>query len=158
MKKLLTALSFVLFAFAFQVNAATFDLTNSRNANHVTGNNAVADAFVVSKGNFNSSWFFSSNADGTTKFRIEGNEPKFSLKVFIDSIQVLTFAKDTTDKIFNLDFLAGQKLTFKIAGSSNSFDVVSFKANAVPVPAAVWLFGSGLMGLIGRSRCKKALA
>ena len=28
--------------------------------------------------------------------------------------------------------------------------------SAVPVPAAVWLFGSGLIGLIGIARRKKA--
>jgi len=27
---------------------------------------------------------------------------------------------------------------------------------AVPIPAAVWLFGSGLLGLIGMARRKKA--
>ena len=31
-------------------------------------------------------------------------------------------------------------------------------APAVPVPAAVWLFGSGLLGLVGVARRKKALA
>jgi hypothetical protein len=38
------------------------------------------------------------------------------------------------------------------------FDNVSFTAdvNAVPVPAAVWLFGSGLIGLVGIARKKKA--
>ena len=30
--------------------------------------------------------------------------------------------------------------------------------SAVPVPAAVWLFGSGLLGLVGVARRKKALA
>ena len=34
-----------------------------------------------------------------------------------------------------------------------SFDVVS--TSSVPVPAAVWLFGSGLIGLIGIARRKK---
>jgi len=29
-------------------------------------------------------------------------------------------------------------------------------ASVVPVPAAIWLFGSGLIGLIGAARCKKA--
>jgi hypothetical protein len=38
---------------------------------------------------------------------------------------------------------AGQHITF--SGSV-----------AVPVPAAIWLFGSGLVGLIGFARCKKA--
>lgn len=32
----------------------------------------------------------------------------------------------------------------------------AFGASAVPVPAAVWLFGSGLLGLIGVTRRKKA--
>ena len=38
------------------------------------------------------------------------------------------------------------------------FDNVSFQADvsAVPVPAAVWLFGSGLLGLVGVARRKKA--
>ena len=31
----------------------------------------------------------------------------------------------------------------------------NFNVNAVPVPAAVWLFGSGLLGLIGVARRKK---
>jgi hypothetical protein len=36
------------------------------------------------------------------------------------------------------------------------FDNVSVTVEAVPVPAAVWLFGSGLIGLIGIARRKKA--
>jgi hypothetical protein len=36
------------------------------------------------------------------------------------------------------------------------FDNVSMTVAAVPVPAAVWLFGSGLLGLIGVARRKKA--
>ena len=51
-----------------------------------------------------------------------------------------------------------------VCGASNTctadyyFDNVSIIAdvNAVPVPAAVWLFGSGLLGLIGVARRKKA--
>ena len=39
-------------------------------------------------------------------------------------------------------------------GSGNSLTVTSIEA--VPVPAAVWLFGSGLIGLIGVARRKKA--
>ena len=41
-----------------------------------------------------------------------------------------------------------------------SIDNVSINADvsAVPVPAAVWLFGSGLLGLVGVARRKKALA
>ena len=39
-------------------------------------------------------------------------------------------------------------------GSGNSMTVSSI--SAVPVPAAVWLFGSGLIGLIGVARRKKS--
>jgi hypothetical protein len=39
-------------------------------------------------------------------------------------------------------------------GSGNSMEVVSI--SAVPIPAAIWLFGSGLLGLIGVARLKKA--
>ena len=37
-----------------------------------------------------------------------------------------------------------------------SFDNVSLTVSAVPVPAAVWLFGTALVGLIGFGRRKKA--
>jgi hypothetical protein len=43
---------------------------------------------------------------------------------------------------------------------SNIFwDNISITADvaAVPVPAAVWLFGSGLLGLIGVARRKKTV-
>ena len=37
-----------------------------------------------------------------------------------------------------------------------AWDANSFSVTAVPVPAAVWLFGSGLIGLAGFARRKKA--
>ena len=40
--------------------------------------------------------------------------------------------------------------------STISWDAGSFLVRAVPVPPAVWLFGSGLIGLIGVARRKKA--
>lgn len=41
----------------------------------------------------------------------------------------------------------------QINGSANSFEVVS---SAVPAPAAAWLLGSGLLGLVGVARRKAA--
>lgn len=42
-------------------------------------------------------------------------------------------------------------------GFSANFDFTTTEApSAVPVPAAVWLFGSGLLGLVGVARRKKA--
>ncbi len=39
---------------------------------------------------------------------------------------------------------------------SGTTDIVRLSVSAVPVPAAVWLFGSGFLGLIGMARRKKA--
>ena len=47
----------------------------------------------------------------------------------------------------------GFNINFDI-GSGNSLTVL--EVSTVPVPAAVWLFGSGLIGLIGVARRKKA--
>lgn len=40
-------------------------------------------------------------------------------------------------------------------GSGNSLHVTSYTASVVPVPAAVWLFGTGLIGLTGIARRRK---
>ncbi|RDH84511.1 MAG: hypothetical protein DIZ80_03265 [endosymbiont of Galathealinum brachiosum] len=43
-----------------------------------------------------------------------------------------------------------------LSGGIVEFDNIHFgTAAAVPIPAAVWLFGSGLMGLVGLARRKK---
>ena len=49
---------------------------------------------------------------------------------------------------------AGTSVNFDI-GSGNSLEVLS--VSSVPVPAAVWLFGSGLIGLIGLARRKQSV-
>ena len=55
--------------------------------------------------------------------------------------------------------LAASGISYVILETSNTasglyFDDLSF--TTVPIPAAVWLFGSGLLGLIGISRRNKA--
>ena len=50
----------------------------------------------------------------------------------------------STDGTIVLDAPAYQDVTYAVA------------AKVVPVPAAVWLFGSGLLGLVGMARRKKA--
>ena len=41
-------------------------------------------------------------------------------------------------------------------GGAPRLDGVSLEIQAIPVPAAVWLFGSGLIGLVGLARRRKA--
>jgi len=61
----------------------------------------------------------------------------------------------------------GVSLFFQTNTGANTFAAMDFyvdnvsittDVSAVPVPAAAWLFGSGLLGLVGVARRKKALA
>lgn len=50
----------------------------------------------------------------------------------------------------------GQLITdFSAISATSGFDYRNAYVSAVPIPAAVWLFGSGLLGLIGVARRKK---
>lgn len=49
-----------------------------------------------------------------------------------------------------------QMLTQPFPGQTPAFGGVMIPVSAIPVPAAVWLFGSGLLGLVGVARRKKA--
>ena len=55
----------------------------------------------------------------------------------------------------HFDFsVVGTEFLIWADGSSDSFRIDSLRASAVPVPAAAWLFGSGLLALFGVSRRK----
>jgi hypothetical protein len=66
-------------------------------------------------------------------------------------------AGDTTNVIrFNNVQFCGQVVTDAVDFQNVSGSECAFDTSAVPVPAAVWLFGSGLIGLAGIARRKKA--
>ena len=56
------------------------------------------------------------------------------------------------DNTASVDF---NVLVLAPSGGSGFFDSASFEQVVVPVPAAVWLFGSGLVGLVGVARRRK---
>ena len=67
----------------------------------------------------------------------------------------------TLDLLIN-ESMIGSILTFGFGstatmynGSGVFYDNINFDRVAVPVPAAVWLFGSGLLGLLGVARRRK---
>jgi hypothetical protein len=75
--------------------------------------------------------------------------------------QMLSFDKAYTHFVFGWANL----LSVEVSGNSglgyvayDNIDVTSAVGgvNAVPVPAAVWLFGSALIGLVGLGKRKKA--
>ncbi|MGD8630956.1 MAG: VPLPA-CTERM sorting domain-containing protein [Gammaproteobacteria bacterium] len=55
----------------------------------------------------------------------------------------------------NADFSSSGILFGSGSVLSGLWDVNSFNTTVVPVPAAVWLFGSGLIGLAGVARRKQ---
>ena len=59
------------------------------------------------------------------------------------------FIQFLASEVFNLP--AGYTLSSVSGGIVDNVWV-----NAVPIPAAMWLFGSGLLGLVGIARRKKA--
>ena len=55
-----------------------------------------------------------------------------------------------------IDYVIIRNGIFPTTGGNDRFFIDNLSANAVvPVPAAVWLFGSGILGLIGVARRKK---
>ena len=81
--------------------------------------------------------FFADTATGLTNW---GFNPTFGLD----------FSRDTT-----LGLMPAE-VTGRDATGAPVFSNGRVLSSVVPVPAAVWLFGSGLLGLIGISRRKKA--
>jgi len=62
----------------------------------------------------------------------------------------------TSEMVFNGETIASLNM---ISGTYNYAipnDTITLNIEAVPIPAAVWLFGSGLLGLVGMARRKKA--
>jgi hypothetical protein len=58
---------------------------------------------------------------------------------------------------FDLDTFSGRLVLGGRTGAAfANGDVDNIRIEAVPVPAAVWLFGSGLLGLVGITRRRKA--
>jgi hypothetical protein len=59
---------------------------------------------------------------------------------------------------WSFSFLSGiQFIDIKNVNANFAWAVHSGDVSAVPIPAAVWLFGSGLLGLIGIARTRKAV-
>lgn len=72
--------------------------------------------------------------------------------------QVLNLSDSlTTYNIGGMEGLASLEIAFDGATYSAPFDLDNIQMSVVPVPAAVWLFGSALAGLGGWSRRRRKL-
>ena len=84
-------------------------------------------------------------ADDENTFTAATNLGSFTNAAFTDlSVQVYDFT-DTQAQFIRMQITANNGNIFNTAHGEVAFDTVS----AVPVPAAVWLMGSALVGLLG---------
>jgi hypothetical protein len=90
------------------------------------------------------------------------SSPDETANVFVSSDNISFTLIGGIDAVNNsIDFAGylGPVSYVKLVNTSSlkSIDIDAIYGNyAVPVPAAVWLFGSGLLGLVGMARRKKA--
>ena len=143
------------------------DYMNSDHATGVWVETLVFQEQIISVGDVGSIWNFTFDAK-------QGNQiPSSSSNAFLKTLNnTLTF--NTTDFGYNWgtqtlsmeidNSMVGQLLQFGFSTTATSYtpsgvlyDNISLsKTPAVPVPAAIWLFGSGLLGLIGVARRRKS--
>ena len=84
-------------------------------------------------------------------FKAQGS-PGDTISTAVDNIA----NSHDTDNRPNVDDLRNGTV-FEDDSISATHPYASFTVSAVPIPAAVWLFGSGLLGLVGMARRKKAV-
>jgi len=158
---------------------AVFGLTNDNTSQYLkigvyesTGTHGVDLAAGALIGSFDTSKIYSSNTRLTIDLAAYSS---FLLQSNTDYLLVWNAPpgapflgekrKGTSDQMINngtAGFFTGNFLSSQDGGSSwfstnqYSFDYASLNGtvSAVPVPAAIWLFGSGLLGLVGISRRK----
>jgi len=163
--------------------SAMIDFNHSNNFENATGAgnlNFPVPFFGLPFTSHDTSW--TPNYDGTISlstlldWSAISNEP-FNLNMSISPVSCNSIGGDGDDDtcIFNIagtddngDGIPGSlwddsfgEAYFTLSGtltmSSDADNVVNAEMfNPVPVPAAVWLFGSGLIGLVGMARYKKA--
>jgi len=165
-----------------QINAAplqfTFDMrVDSVNTGTVVINDIFAGEFFIDDSNFSGIGIedFSPTSPPSTgellSFDVDilsssfssGDDfgfPSFPRVIFENgSVTQMEFESTTLDPQLTI-FLTASGIEFAYAQGPFGAEIQQFSGfvenvSAVPVPAAVWLFGSGLMGVIGVARRRK---
>ncbi len=139
-------------------NGVTDQIVTYNDTNVVLGTSTITQAGV----NFVDSWALTSNPDGGIKSvaveNVNANVTLTSIKLFnsFDNSLVAETNADLPNGTWTLGslLLASNTYTLKVFGSGAIGNGYLLNVSSVPVPAAIWLFGSALMGLAGFSRRK----
>lgn len=103
----------------------------------------------INNGQFNWTWW---TADG-----VNAIDPVLSYTMYTDN--TVSTTADMTGLTTIDYYLSGAGAVKSSSADSTSIDyswTITVAPSAVPLPATVWLFGSGLLGIIGISRHKKS--
>jgi len=91
---------------------------------------------------------------GIDTVTFQGILTDYSIVQLIDGTYQVTGITDTlqgTDTISNVELAS-----FSTQTSNTTYNLADIAVSAVPIPPAVWLFGSGVIGLIGIAKRKKS--
>lgn len=134
--------------------------TNSSVQGGATANYTVASSTIDTSGSYLQAAATSATTvafllNGATTVPLAYREMIFK---FSAGLNTLVYLGDTVTLITGVTKSAegDQFNTASISGAITLTATAGLPNSPVPVPAAVWLFGSGIMGLVGMSRRKKA--
>jgi len=168
MKKLLLGLVFGLFA--MQANAAIYELTHEGfYDNNVVllgiypdpGNPTVASSSTeVGGGAFDMAFTATTDTTGLANVEWTFNPGEYltTADLIFGGATTPNFTETVTGSYIATIFMeVGKSYYYDISGTASNtlgFQLSVQSVSEVPIPAAVWLFGSALMGLFGVSRRK----
>ncbi|MEQ1560275.1 MAG: hypothetical protein ABL933_15235 [Methyloglobulus sp.] len=159
MKKLLVVVGLLLAAFSFQAGAATITLDGAGTGSGFFGQTV--------KGAFTTDWEFTvaPNGGGSAHLGNTYIKGKGSIVDFAATLDGIAFAPEFDDGANELHLPFFAALTpglhhLIVSGTGIVGKTASYSGTLIvaqtPIPAAVWLFGSALVGLVGAKRRKAA--
>jgi hypothetical protein len=157
MKKLLVVLSLAMAAFSFQASAATVAWTASPGnvGQQVSPFALFGSVGSLAEGHDASADVWTFSLDGLSRIVIEVSSiPVSSPWLTGVSLNGDAFATVNGGWVFDSVLAAGEYTIelFGLAPRNGGYQL----SVETPIPAAVWLFGSALMGLVGAARRKTA--
>jgi hypothetical protein len=164
MKKLLVVLSLAMAAFSFQASAASLSwgaisgTSANTTSGGTTGSLFGSESGLKSNVLVNASWEFLLDASSQIVINISSLKviPTWLTTVELDGVAMTQVGGPTNGGwIFDGVLGAGSHI-ITLGGLTNGANS-GYQLNVqTPIPAAVWLFGSALMGLTGMKRRKSA--